>query len=103
MTLYDIHLLKGNFHRSLQEMGFVHSTKVQNKPYPLAHVSLLPSLFIWFLATICPQLYWKTLSLEQLPYRYQPNKPVSTAPKKDIVIMLPYLDLHSFQFTKRLK
>jgi hypothetical protein len=35
--------------------------------------------------------------------RHQRNNPVSTVPKKDIVILLPYLGLQSNQVAKRLK
>ena len=66
---YDIHLPKEDFHRSLHEMGFLHSTKVQNKPLPLPHLSLLPSLFIWLVTTICPHWSSKTPSSERLPTR----------------------------------
>ena len=99
-------------------MGFLHSTKVQNKPHPLPHLSLLPSLITWLLATICPPWSSKTPSSERLPTR--PNQlsyqqcfeqkqtsacnPVSTTvPKKDIIILLPYLGLQSNQVAKRLK
>ena len=35
--------------------------------------------------------------------RNKPNSPVSTVPKKDIIILLPYLGLESNQISKRLK
>ena len=35
--------------------------------------------------------------------RNKPNSPVSTVPKKDIVILLPYLGVQSDQISKRLK
>ena len=47
-----------------------YSTKVQNKPHPLPHLSLLPSLFIRLFATICPRWSSKTPSSEQLPTRH---------------------------------
>ena len=108
---------KENFNRSLHKMGFFHSTKVQNKPHPPPHLSLLPSSFIWFLATICPQWSSKTLSWERLPTkhnrlscrrcfeqkRHHHSNPASAAPKRDMVIQLPYLGLQSSQVAKRLK
>ena len=51
-------------------MGFLHSTKVQSKPHPLPHLSLLPPLFIWLLVTICPRWSSKTPSSERLPTRH---------------------------------
>ena len=35
--------------------------------------------------------------------RNKPNDPVATVPKKDVIILLPYLGLHSNHVTKRLK
>ena len=35
--------------------------------------------------------------------RHQPNSPVSAVPKKDIVMLFPYLGLQSNQVAKRLK
>ena len=35
--------------------------------------------------------------------RKKPNDPVTTVPKKDLIILLPYLALHSNHTTKRLK
>ena len=99
-------------------MGFLDSTKVQNnQPHPLPHLSLLPSLFIWLLTTICPQWSSKTPSSERLPTRnnqlsyqgcfeqkqHQHSNPASTVPRKDIVILPPYLGLQSNQVAKRLK
>ncbi len=34
---------------------------------------------------------------------YKPDTPVATVPKKDVIILLPYLGLPSIQITKRLK
>ena len=86
-------------------MGFLHSTKaVQNKPHPFFHLSLLPSLFIWLLDTICPQWSSKTHVNDVFnKNRHQHNNSVSTVPKKDIVILLPYSGLQSNQAAKRLK
>ena len=49
---HDIHLPKENFHRSLHEMGFLHSTTVQNKP-PLPHLSLISCYHIRGKITVC--------------------------------------------------
>ena len=35
--------------------------------------------------------------------RHQPNNPLSTVPEKNIVILLPHLDLQSNQVAKRLE
>ena len=108
---------KENFHRSLHEMGFLHSTKVQNKPHPLPHLSLLPSLFIWLLAATALNDLRKLLLQNGYPQgiinyhindvvnknRPQHSNPVSTVPKKHIFILLPYLGLQSNQVSKRLK
>ena len=56
----------------------------QNKPHPLPHLSLLPFLFL-------------------NKNRHQPYHPVSAVPKKDIVILLPYLGLQSNKVAKCLK
>ena len=33
----------------------------------------------------------------------KPNEPVATVPKKDVIVLLPYVGLHSNLITKRLK
>ena len=99
-------------------MEFLHSTKVQNKPHPLPHLSLLPSLFIWLLAQSALNDLRKLLLQNGYPQgiinyhindvlnkkrQNQHSNQVSTVPKKDIVILLPFLGLQSNQFAKRLK
>ena len=49
----NIYLPEEDFHRSLHQMGFVHSSQVQNKSHPHTHLSLLPNLLLCFLAAIC--------------------------------------------------
>ena len=100
-------------------MGFLHSTKVQNKPHPLPHLSLLPSWFILSGSLLQSALHDLRKLLLQNGYpqgiinyhindvlnknRHQQSNPVSTVPKKDIIILLPYLGLQSNQVAKRLK
>ena len=36
-------------------------------------------------------------------HKYKPDTPVATVPKKDVIILLPYLGLPNIQITKRLK
>ena len=50
---HDIHLPEKGFHRPLHQMGFVHSTQIQNKYYPHAHLSLLPNLLLFFSLLCC--------------------------------------------------
>ena len=44
-----------------------------------------------------------TYNVNDVLNRNKPNSPVSTVPKKDIIILLPYLGLESNQISKRLK
>ncbi|KAL9965747.1 hypothetical protein ACROYT_G029589 [Oculina patagonica] len=45
----------------------------------------------------------KDTANEFLRHKNKPDTPVATVPKKDIIILLPYLGLPSIQITKRLK
>ena len=116
---HDIHLPEKDIYRPLHQMGFVHSRQIQNKSYPHAHLSLLPNLLLCFLAAICSCWSLKTSASKWLQgiiiYNLnavlnrnrnssKPNSPVSTFPKKDIIILLPYLGLpQNNQISKRLK
>ena len=99
-------------------MGFVHSSQVQNKSHPHTHLSLLPNLLLSasLLQSALDDLR-KRLLQNGYPHgiitynvndvlnrnRNKPNSPVSTVPKKDIIILLRYLGLESNQISKRLK
>ena len=115
---HDIHLPKENFHRSLHEMGFLHSTKVQNKPHRsltyryyrlCSSGSLLQSalndLRKLLLQNGYPQgiINYHINDVFNKNRQHQHSNPVCTVPKKDIVILLPYLGLQSNQVAKRLK
>ena len=54
----------------------LHESK--NKPHPLPQLSLLPSLFIWLLTTICPQWSSKTPSSNRLPTWHNQLSGIST-------------------------
>ena len=98
-------------------MGFVHATQIKNKSHPHPHLSLLQDLLLFVVnATTCK--WWASkASSKQLPSRHnrdfiinrninKSNNHVSTVHKKDIIIQLPYLGLHSWhssQISKRLK
>ena len=93
-------------------MGFLHSTQVQN--------NLIRTL-TYCCYRICSSAFLLKSALDDLrkfllqngyPHgiityknrnRNKPNSPVSTVPKKDIVILLPYLGVQSDQISKRLK
>ena len=97
--------------------GFVHGTQIKNKSHPHPHLSLLQDLLQLVVnATTCK--WWASkASSKQLPSRHnrdfiinrninKSNNHVSTVHKKDIIIQLPYLGLHSWhssQISKRLK
>ena len=86
--------------------GFVHGTQIKNKSHPHPHLSLLQDLLQLVVnATTCK--WWASkASSKQLPSRHnrdfiinrninKSNNHVSTVHKKDIIIQLPYLGLHS--------
>ena len=98
-------------------MGFLHSTHVQNKSYSYTYLPLLPNLLLAFLLKSALDDLRKLLLQNGYPQgivthnindvlnrnRNEPNSPVSTVPKKDIIILLPYLGVQSDQISKRLK
>ena len=108
---------KKNIHRPIHQMGFVHATQIKNKSHPHPHLSLLQDLLLFVVnATTCK--WWASkASSKQLPSRHnrdfiinrnvnKSNNHVSTVYKKDIIIQLPNLGLHSWhssQISKRLK
>ena len=51
---HDFHLPGENIHRPMHQMGFVHSTQIQNKSHPHPHLSLLQDLFLFVVVAICP-------------------------------------------------
>ena len=98
-------------------MGFIYTTQIQNQPYPHANLSMLPYLLFHFIVTIRCRGSQKAFGAKWLPSGHltfnindvlnknknKPNEPVATVPKKDFVILLPYVGLHSNHITKRLK
>ena len=98
---------KKNIHRPIHQMGFVHATQIKNKSHPHPHLSLLQDLLLFVVnATTCK--WWASkASSKQFPSRHnrdfiinrninKSNNHVSTVHKKDIIIQLPYLGLHSW-------
>ena len=87
-----------------------------NLIHSLTYISLLPSLFICLLTTICPQDLPKLLLQNGYPQgiinyhindvlnknRHQHSNPLSTVPK-EYIILLPCLGLQGNQVAKRLK
>ena len=51
---HDFHQPEENIHRPIHQMGFVHSTQIQNKSHPHPHLSLLRDLLLFGVAAICP-------------------------------------------------
>ena len=82
----------------LHQMGFVHSTQVQNKSHTHSHLSLLPGIcssasLLQSVLKIFENLCFKTIALNGC------SKPKQKHP----VILLPYLGLQSNQISKLLK
>ena len=87
------------------QMGFVYSAQVQNKSHTHSRLSLLPNLLLCFLAAICSWRSSKASASKWLPQgiitynikdvlnrnRNKPRSPVSTVPKKDIIILFTLL------------
>ena len=104
---HDFHIPEENIYRPIHQMGFVHSTQIQNKSHPHPHLSLLQDLLLFGVAAICPWWASKASSSKRSRSRHnhirindainrnmnESNNHVSTVSKTDIIILLPYLGL----------
>ena len=98
-------------------MGFIYTAEIQNQLYPHANLSVLPYLLFHFIVTIRCRGSQKAFGAKWLPSGHltfnindvlnknknKPNEPIPTVPKKDVIILLPYIGLHGNHITKRLK
>ena len=89
-------------------MGLIHTSKVQDKPHPNTHLSLFPHLFLVLKDLLLHNGYPRgviTYSMNDVVNRNRnkPKDPISTVPKRDVFIVLPYLGLQSKFITKQLK
>ena len=101
------------------EMGFIYTTQIQNKPYPHANLSLLPyncstASLLQSAVENLKRLLLKNVYLHGIisfnindVQNKNKNKPIepriATVPKKMLFILLPYTGFHSDHIVKRLK
>ena len=95
-------------------MRLIHTSKVQDHSHPNTHLSLSPHLFLdLFIAIdlknlLSPNGYPRgviTYNMNDVVTRNRnkPKDPITTVPKRDVYIVLPYLGLQSKIITKQLK
>ena len=67
---HDFHQPEESIHRPIHQMGFVHSTQIQNKSHRHPHLSLLQDLLLFGVAAICPWWASEASSTKGSPSRH---------------------------------
>ena len=94
-------------------MGLIYATKIQNQSYTHANLSMLPYLLHRFIVDDLKRLLLQNGYPQGIIFfnindvmnnsKNKPNEPVATFPKIYVIVLLPFIGLHSNLITKRPK